>query len=445
MKLFEIKNQPPRWEYLTESADKALHIEHLEDEIFNKGYIGAVEISDYFKGLHAMLTENGTGETTKVTVKWDGSPAIHCGIDPEDGKFFIGTKSVFSKNAKLCKKDSDIDTWYGTQGDLAHVLKMCLKHLPKLGITGVIKGDLMFCAGSDHQLVPTTIDGVDYISFTPNTLTYSVPSDSKIAKEMQKAQIGIVFHTVYNWEPPTKEEQEYRIQNGLEPRSDTANLPDMKAHYRFSSNSIKKHPDVWWDDAYYEDLTGIATLTPLESSKILNELARFDTTVKKINQSKFNAMLVSEKSSDFVSMIKPFINLRIKSGTTQVESTTEFLNDFISYVKDKLNKEISKLKTGPQSPAAQKRIDRIENLEQFIADNSNTLLGILAIYKKTIELKLFFLKKLQMIESVVGTFIKTESGYRVSKPEGFIAVSSSGSVVKLIDRLEFSRDNFNKS
>ena len=95
-----------------------------------------------------------------------------------------------------------------------------------------------------------------------------------------------------------------------------------------------------------------------------------------------------------------------------------------------------------ESAAGQARLAKIAEQEKFISDNSNTLLGIMAIYKRVIELKLAIVKKLQQVESLVGTFIKTESGYQVMNPEGFVAIGHDGGAVKLVDRLEFSRQNF---
>ena len=93
MKLFEIKGQTPNF-LLTES--KNTHMEHLEDLVFNNGYAGGVEALNYADSVRSMLAD-GQGNIGKITVKWDGSPAIICGTDPKDGKFFVGTKSVFAK------------------------------------------------------------------------------------------------------------------------------------------------------------------------------------------------------------------------------------------------------------------------------------------------------------------------------------------------------------
>jgi hypothetical protein len=42
----------------------------------------------------------------------------------------------------------------------------------------------------------------------------------------------------------------------------------------------------------------------------------------------------------------------------------------------------------------------------------------------------------------IGTFQKTGDGYRVTAPEGFVAIGHDGGAIKLVDRLEFSRTNF---
>ena len=121
MQLHEIQNKSPSWQLVEATGIKtpSIHIEHLEDLIFNSGYAGALAALDYVESLRVMLAE-GTGTTTQLTVKWDGSPAIICGIDPSDSKFFVGTKSVFAKGEpKRCKKAADIDKWYSAQPELA--------------------------------------------------------------------------------------------------------------------------------------------------------------------------------------------------------------------------------------------------------------------------------------------------------------------------------------
>ena len=105
--------------------------------------------------------------------------------------------------------------------------------------------------------------------------------------------------------------------------------------------------------------------------------------------------------------------------------------------------EIETLKTGPEGPAANKRIEKILATEKFVEDNLNTILIVMAVYKQVIQLKLKLLQKLERIEQSVGTFLKTDKGYKVTNPEGFVAFGIEGGAVKLNDRLEFNKANFN--
>lgn len=412
MKLFEIKNQPAPWLLVEGAEGKNTHLEHLEDIILNDGVAGAQTAFAYLENMRLMLSK-GTGQAGKVTVKWDGAPAIICGIDPADGKFFLGTKSVFAQDAKLVKTASDINKYYSDKPGLAEKLGYALKYLPKLGIGNVLQGDLMFI---DKDLGQAEVGGEQCYVFTPNTISYAVPVNSQLGQVMAKAKIGIVFHTAYNG----------------------ASLPDMKAEFGVSVAGLNKTPNVWYDDATYKDLTGRASLTTEENRALSAAITGGQKTLAKINRAKFDMIL---QNAEFAKYIKPFINTRIRGGE-QVGEPITFLKEFVTFYTGKMEAEIAKLKSGPESKAAQDRIQKIQAQEQFVADNSNTLLAIMAIYKRVIEIKLAIVRKLQQMESIVGTFIKSESGYQVMNPEGFVAIGHDGGAVKLVDRLEFSRQNF---
>lgn len=410
MKLYEIKRKPHPW-LLTEA--KNTHLEHLEDLIFNQGYEGATSAIDYVESLRKMLAD-GTGSTASVTVKWDGSPAIFCGIDPQDGRFFVGTKSIFAKEPKLCKTAKNIQKYYEDKPELAEKLYQALKHLPKLNIGGIVQGDLMFTEG---DVETAKIKGDDCYVFTPNTITYAVPTNTGIGNRIGRAKLGIIFHTSY--EGP-----------------DIANL---KASYGVNTASFTPHKDVWFDDATYKDYTGVASLTPQEDSHITKMLFAATQTLEKVGKAKIDAILDNRQ---FAKTIKPFVNQQIRKGT-QITDPNKFLKDFMMYYTDIHMKDIEALKGGIDSPAARARLDKIKEKEQWIADNANTLTGILAIYKRIIEMKKFLIQKLSKVDSI-GTFQKTSDGYRVTAPEGFVAIGHDGGAVKLVDRLEFSRTNFMK-
>ena len=79
-------------QYIEEAAPvKNLHLEHIEDEIFNLGFRGARESINFLRSLRDMLSGNSSN-SVKVTVKFDGAPAIFVGTDPSDGK--LDRKSV---------------------------------------------------------------------------------------------------------------------------------------------------------------------------------------------------------------------------------------------------------------------------------------------------------------------------------------------------------------
>lgn len=407
MKLFEIRKETPKW-LLTES--KNVHLEHLEDLVFNSGYQGAIAALDYVESLRHMLAE-GTGTTTQLTVKWDGSPAIICGIDPQDGRFFVGTKAVFSKGEpKLIKSVSDAQRFYGDQPDLAGILTQSLKYLSKLGIGGVVQGDMMFTESSKSV---ETINGEDCYVFTPNTITYAVPVASEIGSRIARAKFGIIFHTSYEGD----------------------SVPEMKSGFLVNIQGFNKHSDVWFDDATYKDYTGIASLTPSENTKISNMLAATSATLEKVGQQRFD-VIISNK--EFAKNIKPFINRNIRAGT-QISDPNKFLQDFMKDYNAILMKDVENV----TDRVAQNRLAKIKAKEQWVADNVNNLLGVLAVYKRLVEMKGLLLRKLQQVEGI-GTFQKTADGYKVTTPEGFVALGHDGGAIKLVDRLEFSRQNFLK-
>ena len=167
-------------------AGKNLHLEHLEDEIINNGVAGGRAAINFLQSLRDMLS-GSSRSSVNMTVKWDGAPAIFAGIDPSDGKFFVAKKSVFNVNPKLYKTNAEIDE--DLSGDLNAKFKVALAEFSKLGITGVIQGDLMFT----DDLSKETIEGISYYTFQPNTIVYAVPVDSDLGRIMNKSKICLLY------------------------------------------------------------------------------------------------------------------------------------------------------------------------------------------------------------------------------------------------------------
>jgi len=386
-----------------------LHLEHLEDEVLNRGVAGTRDAINFLRSLRDMLAGHSESKIN-TTTKWDGSPAVFCGINPDNGKFFVGTKGVFNANAKLNYTDADIDANHKGEG-LNVKLKVALRYLPKLGIKGVLQGDMMFSKG---DVKSQTIDGVEYITFQPNTLIYAVPSESKLAKTMLAAQMGIVFHTSYTGKT----------------------FSDMKASFNIDIKNLTTTKDVWFRDAYFTDASGTATFTKEETVEITGILADAGRLFNQINAKTLNEIATSETIKV---QIKTFNNTKVRSGEA-IKNTTAHTAELIRYVEDKLNKAIKEVK---MAETIKKRITEKNEIMRFYRSNASNLKLIFDLQNLLVEAKNMTIKKLQQMRQVTSTFVQTEDGFKVTNPEGFVAVDKlKGNAVKLVDRLEFSHLNF---
>ena len=103
------------------SEQKNTHMTHIEDKVLYGGVDGTRQAILALRSLRDMV---GGVKDGNVSVKWDGAPAIFCGNDPRDGKFFVAKKGIFNKSPKVYKTDSDINA--DTSGDLNLKLKAAL-------------------------------------------------------------------------------------------------------------------------------------------------------------------------------------------------------------------------------------------------------------------------------------------------------------------------------
>jgi len=395
--------------FLTEASEgKNLHLEHLEDQIFNKGVVGARDSILFLRSLRDMLAGH-TQNPIFVTTKFDGAPAIFAGINPDNGKFFVGTKSVFIKNPKLNYTVEDIVANHGSMPGLVRKLKVALQYLPQLGITGVWQGDVMF---TREDLKETVIDGEQYLTFQPNTIVYAVPLDSQLSRSMQRAQIGIVWHTQYSGDK----------------------LSDMTASFKPNTNQLNLTPDVWYRDARFIDASGAATFTEAETAYVTNLLSNAGTLFQKMDGALLNYIA---QNSTIKTEIKTFNNSRIKSGIPFTNSHDHVVA-LIKWVEDRANKDILISK---QAPTTVKREGAKTAKFKFYRSNFNGLVSIFDMLNYILAAKHFIIKKLQTVKGL-GTFLRTENGFKVTSPEGFVAIDHEGKALKLVDRLEFSKANF---
>ena len=395
-------------QYLAEAKEgKNLHLEHLEDEVLNNGINGTRGAINFLQSLRDMLAGNSK-KSVNVTVKWDGAPAVFAGTNPENGKFFVGTKGVFNKNPKVNYTNTDIDANHSSAG-LNAKLKVALKYLPKLGITDVLQGDMLF---TQDDLSTETIDGKPHITFTPNTITYAVPKES--ASKIEKSKMGIVWHTTYS--------------------GDT--LQDMRATFSASIKGLTKTNDVWFTDAEYKDTSGTINFNKAETDAITAVLSLTGKTFRKMSSNFMNDLM---KRDNIVTLIKTYNNTKVREGQ-KISNTVKHASDLVKYVDTKLQKNIDSVKT-PKAKDAKKKIK--DEIVGYLSSHKKDLRTIFDMQNFLVDAKNMIIRKLGKARGVMDTFIRTDDGYRVTAPEGFVAIDKMGDAVKLVDRMEFSRANFN--
>ena len=408
--------------FLAEANIKKLkHLVHIEEAILHLGFEGARESIEILRSLRDTLKGSATA-TNNTSVKYDGAPAVIFGKDPADGQFFVGTKGVFAKTPKLVKSKEDLDR-FGYQGELRTKLEIALEHLPKIGVEGVVQGDMMF---TQSDLQTEKIQDQSYLTFTPNTITYAVPSDSDLAKRIQRAKIGIVLHTSYVG------------RDSLENLTATPGQIDI--------SDFRSTPDVWYDDPYVKDVSGTVTMTAKETMEVTRYLSGagkvFQSLQRREVEALFDAFDELPKSAAGAK-IDTFLNSLVRNdrlpepGKGQALAR-EYRAYIESYWKDRV---IGKLKT---DKARQQKREFFENWIERI--NFTTLAKVIDFMAYVSKAKEIIIAKMNQGIDSMTTFVFTGDGYRVTTGEGFVVSDKlSGNTWKLVDRLEFSKLNFQNS
>ena len=398
---------------MEDKGGKNLHLEHLEDEIINYGIDGGRAAINFLRSLRDMLA-GANRSSVNMTVKWDGAPAIFAGVDPEDDKFFVAKKSVFNVSPKLYKTNEEIDD--DLSGDLNSKFKIALAEFSKLGIKGVLQGDLMFT----DDVEKTTIEGVVYYTFQPNTIVYAVPIDSDLGKTINKSKIGVVWHTTYT--------------------GDT--LQDMKASFGADISKLTESPSVWMDDATYKDTSGRATFTEKETEKVTAILSQVGKTFQKINAPMLRKFINLQESFTGVlsgASLKTYNNSKVRVGEI-IKNPKQHAQGYEKWVQMSIQKQIDKAKSV-------KGKDKYKNIQKEyvreVRKHTNNLTQVITFQNLLVDAKMQIVKKLNSIKGLTDTFIKTDNGFKVTNPEGYVAIDRiSGGAVKLVDRMEFSFNNF---
>jgi len=393
-------------------ASQNKHLEHLEDELINYGYGGYVASKDLIQNFLDELGGRPTGNVT-VTTKWDGAPAVVCGIDPESKQFFVGTKSVFNKKEpKVNFTEEDIDKNHGEIPDLAKKLKYCLKYFAELNIKGIIQGDLLF---TDEDVVTKNIDGERYYTATPNTLTYAWPADSDLGKAVNSAKIGAVFHTYY---------------------SGTGPINTLNAGFGVSQFNLKSTSNVFLASATMDNISAKSGLTAAEERTLKSVIAVAERNASAAKP--FIEMVAHEATKQFTLgyTMKRFTNSYVKEGQ-KINNVNVFITKFEAAYKKSLVEKVESLKS---EKSKNEYRDKLASGLQFLEDNKRAFKAFIVIYNSFTNAKNLINNKLAGL-SDTKVFLRSGDTFVVTKPEGFVAIVD-GKAVKIVDRLEFSRANF---
>ena len=392
---------------------KNTHLEHLEDSILLDGEQGANDAFMFLDELARVFT--GVQKNNfKITTKWDGAPAVFCGTHPDTNKFFVGSKSVFNVNAKINYTAEDVDKNHGNSPGLAAKLKECLKYLPELGIEGMAQGDLLFTDDKEKK----KINGTDCIIFQPNTITYCIPKEDNLYDKASKAKVGVVFHTSYSGK----------------------SMDSVQASFGYDVSQLNDSKNVLVLSAETGQLGSDILLTKNEKSS-LDKLK--SSSVKSLsNASSFLDEVAEQiKSKDQLvigTRLKIFFNKYVREGK-KLPSDTVFVKEFQKYFETEVKKAADKVKT-PKAKAS--KLAKLYDGLGMIKDQEKALKSTVNLYSALQSAKEMFIRKLEKGERF-GTYLRTENGYDVTAPEGYVAIQDGTNAVKLVDRLSFSVANFN--
>ena len=392
-------------------AVKNLHLEHLEDEIINNGIDGGRASINFLQSLRDMM--KGTSKKKfNMTVKWDGAPAIFCGKHPETQQFFVAKKSLFNKEPKFYTSVAEIKNASELSGDLEKKFIDSFENLSKLSWNKIMQGDLMFTE-PDKKI--KKINDIDHVTFQPNTILYATPVDSQLGKQITDAKYGIVFHTTY----------------------EGSTIEDLGASFGADTSSLGHSRDVWIDDATYKNVAGNSTLTAKETLALSNLLTKTGKAFHKIKRpslTKFMKIQETIASKGAGATYKTYMNAQIRKGKFNL-NYNDYLKHFENYWKTKVVGAVKMQKTKDIKEQIGKDLYRdIRSLKAFIVALTEFQTGM-------VDAKQIIINGLNKAKSI-GTFASTDTGLKSVNPEGYVAIDDDGKAVKLVDRMEFSLNNF---
>jgi hypothetical protein len=384
-------------QYILEQTEppgqKLKHITHIEDSSLYHGHEGVSDSASMLEDIHNHLTGKGIGKS-KISTKYDGAPSLVFGKHPQTGQFFVASKSAFNKDPKINYTEEDIERNHGHAPGLVEKLKTALRELPKIAPhNGIYQGDVMYSKSDVEKK-----DGQYH--FKPNTLTYSTNADSAEGKKIKNAKFGIVIHTKYQGK----------------------DFDSMSATPDVDRENFKDHPDVHNINPKVS-LSHQTTYTPEMQKEFANHMENARQTYERMKPESFDAITPHAET------IEAHVNDMVRKGG---RPSTKGL---IRHVQNRMQKEMDKVKT---EAAKERKRQQHQEIIDHINNNKEH-------FDSTLELH----RHMQNAKNVLIKALNSSSEYdhhigdSPTNGEGFV-VNRNGKIKKLVDRDEFSKNNFLK-
>ena len=146
-------------------------------------------------------------------------------------------------------------------------------------------------------------------------------------------------------------------------------------------------------------------------------------------------------NKDINLFINTFRNTKVRSQD-EVTDSKAYVSELISWISLRYDTEKERLKS--DAGKDRKEEAKLAALEFFSDDNLDSLISMFDMQNELVMAKKKLLVHLDSMDSI-NTFIKTKDGFRVTGAEGYVAIDHlTNGAVKIVDRMEFSYNNFSK-
>lgn len=337
------------------------------------------------------------------------SPAVFFGNSNKG--FFVASKGIFNKTPKINYTEADIEANHS--GGLADTLKVALQWLKNVVPNTkdkVYQGDILFTKDTIKHFQH---NGKDLIGFHPNTIIYTVEKDSDIGKTIQNSEIGLAVHTEYEW-------------NGEDPST-------LKvSRFGISDDIFKDNSKVFIIDT----ISNLNPKQPLQFSS--DQYDKINSNLKQIEKLAATVTwAIFDQDAQLGQYLETFVNTYIRANK-QYPSPDEMTEQFFDWIEQKVADEKGKLKTEKGKARVDQRYASVRDLKK----DSIQIETMMKIFKLFSEVKLMIIHKLNEM-SLYNNFVMKSNGDLVGTgEEGFVITQTNAKGAKLVDRFEFSKNNF---